>query len=77
MKPEKVLTMAINTLTRWNDDVIETGERCDLHALAQIQILKLALNDVGITNGDKSKFRVGTREAIALAYAVLDIEDNV
>ena len=77
MKPEKVLTMAINTLTRWNDDVIETGERCDLHALAQIQILKLALNDVGRTNGDNTKFRIGTREAIALAYAVLDIEDNV
>lgn len=74
MKPEKVLTMAINTLTRWNQDVLDADGQDDLHALAQIQILKLALNDVGMNNGDKSKFRIGTREAIRLAYAVLDVE---
>ena len=74
MKPEQVLTMAINTLTRWNDDVIEAGEGRDLSALAQIKILKIALNDVILAAGDKAKFRIGTREAISLAYAVLDID---
>ena len=76
MKPDQLLTIAINTLNRWNEDVIESGDGPDLAAVAQAKIIQIALNDVKAADGDKSKFRIGTREAIALAYAVLDIDAN-
>jgi hypothetical protein len=69
LKPELLLAKAINTLNRWNEDLLEEDEHLRPLYSANVAILEYSLLHV-----DNRKSPV-VRNAIALAYAVLGIED--
>lgn len=69
MKAEQLLTKAINTLNRWDSEIAEAdGDVSRLNG-AMITILEYAL-----ANLDNRK-TPPVRQAIALAYSILDVED--
>lgn len=68
MKAEQLLTLAINTLHRWQDEVVERGEE-DLMIAPSIIILNYALANLD------NRTSAPVRHGIALAYAVLGTED--
>ncbi len=76
MKAEQVLTLAINTLNRWNDEYIEAGETVDLVTTANIRFLESELAVIKMAGSNKTLWTKYTRIAIQLAYAVLDSDDN-
>ena len=69
MHPELLLTKAINTLTRWNDE--DPTIEVELRQInnAQITILEYALTKVS----DRKNPVV--RNAVALAYGILGVEE--
>jgi hypothetical protein len=71
MTPELLLSKAINTLNRWNEDLYEEDEAVKLMYSANVNILEYALMHV-----DQRK-TPAVRNAIALAYAILGMEEKV
>lgn len=68
MKAEQLLTKAINTLHRWDEELdLEEGRVNNINK-AQVTILEYALNNL-----DNRK-TAPVRQAIALAYAILDLD---
>lgn len=69
MKPELLLAKAINTLNRWNDELLEDDERLRPLYSANVASLEYALTHI------ENRHSPVVRNAIALAYAVLGMED--
>lgn len=69
MKPELLLTKAINTLNRWNEEVTEDAADQTLLTSAQMAILEYSLANLQHRN------TAPVRHGIALAYAILDLEE--
>jgi hypothetical protein len=76
MKAEQLLTLAINTLTRWTEEYAELGEQPEATSPANLALLEYELNTVKAANGDKTLWRPTTRIAIQLAYAIMSIEED-
>ena len=66
MKAEQLLTKAINTLNRWDAELEEEGGRETNLNRAMISILEYGINHLD------NRHTTPVRQAIALAYAVLD-----
>lgn len=69
MKPELLLTKAINTLNRWNEENLEDATQTSLLTSAQIAILEYTLANL------QHRKTAPVRHGIALAYAILELED--
>jgi len=69
LKPELLLAKAINTLNRWSEDLLEDDEK--LRPLYQANVASLEYALLHIENRHSPVIR----NAIALAYAVLGMED--
>lgn len=76
MKAEQVITLAINTLNRYNDEYIEAGETLDLVTTANLRFLECELKVVQDAGSNKSLWTKYTRYAIQLAYAILDSDQG-
>lgn len=72
MKAEQVVTLAINTLNRWNDEYIEAGNTVDLVNTANLCFLESELKVIHDAGSNKTLWTKYTRYAIQLAYAILD-----
>jgi hypothetical protein len=69
MHPELLLTKAINTLIRWNDEDPTVEVEVKQINNAQISILEYALANVA------NRKNPIVRNAIALAYGILGVEE--
>lgn len=69
MKPELLLAKAINTLNRWSEDLLEDDEKLRPLYQANVACLEYALSHI------ENRHSPIVRNAIALAYAVLGMED--
>jgi hypothetical protein len=68
MKPEQLLTKALNTVRRWDEELeVEDGRSSNLNKATT------AILEYGLNNLDYRK-TTPVRNAIALAYAILDLE---
>lgn len=76
MKAEQVLTLAINTLNRWNNEYLEAGETIDLVTTANMKFLESELAVIKMAGSNKTLWTKYTRYAIQLAYAILDSDDS-
>lgn len=68
MKAEQLLTKAINVLHRWDEELdLEEGKPSNLNKSMET-ILEYALNNL------QHRTATPVRNAIALAYAILDLD---
>jgi hypothetical protein len=72
MKAEQVMTLAINTIKRWNDEYLEAGETLDLISVANLSFLESELKTIHAAGSNKNLWTQNTRYALQLAYAILD-----
>lgn len=76
MKAEQLLTLAINTLNRWNEEYEELGEKPEATTPANLALLEYELRTINAANGNKDLWKPTTRIAIQLAYAIMSIEED-
>lgn len=69
MKPELLLAKAINTLNRWNEELLEDDEKLRPVYNANIASLEYALAIL------PNRETPVVRNAIALAYGILGVEE--